>query len=295
MAKEIKSTNIEPTEITPTDIKPTEIKPTDIKPTEIKPTEIKPTEISQGKQSTSATNRSSAVQKPFNGKLAATYLALSLVAGVITLTLGLLFGLSFSLIPVIIGTIGMIGLFFTELKKLKITQEQLDEWNNEILKKHPNFNKSNLMKIEDVEKGLNRMSFWTHTLKHPVLKIATWLTLCFSVASLGMGIVIPLAAGGGIGSAGGGSCVGTYVQAQPHETRNNIAQVGRNAWKFDSNGNAYYAAYYNGSSSVWDSQFGKYKKSGSKVTISGIPGAYFTIKDGGKKLVDSDGGYWIKV
>ena len=298
---EIKPTNIEPTDIKPTDIKPTDIKPTDIKPTDIKPTDIKPTDISSSKieptniQPTDiSTNKNTkGTPKAFNGKLVATYLVLALACGLTTLIIGVMFGLSWNLLPVILGTILSLVMFFTELKKLKITQENLDEWNNEILKKHLNFNKSNLVKIEDVEKGLNRMSYWTHTIKYPVFKIAAWLTLAFSVASLGVGIVLPLTTGGGF--SGGGNVVGTYVQAQPHETRNNIAQVGRTAWRFDSNGNAYFTGYYSGNNSAWDSSFGKYKKSGSRVTITGIPGAYFTIKDGGKKLVDSDGGYWIKV
>jgi len=292
----IKPTKIEPTDISPTEVKPTKIEPTDINPTDIKPTEIKPTDIGSP-QNQNAPKKGQVIKgqaRPFSSKMAATYLTIALAGGISTLVVGLLVGLSFGIVPIILATLGALFAFFAEMKKLKITQEQLDEWNNEILKKHPNFNKNQLMKLEDTEKSLNKVSFWTHTLKNPLLKISTWLTLTFSVASLGLGVILPLATGGGIAGGGSGNVVGVYVQAAQHETKNNISQVGRTAWKFDSNGNAFFTGYYNGSSSSWQS-YGKYTKSGSRVTISGIGGAYFNIKNSGKALSGSDGSYWIKV
>ena len=288
---EIKPTEIKPTEIKPTEIRPTEIKPTDIKPTEIKPTEIKPIDISSNKTAASAAKKAEKAAKPFSGKTAATYLAIALIGGVSTLILGLLVGLSFSLIPIILGTLGGLVAFFTEMKKLKITQEQLDEWNNEILKKHPNFNKNNLMKIEDVKKGLNRVSFWTHTLKNPLLKVGTWLALTLSVVSLGTGVILPIATGGG--AVGSSNVVGTYLPSYYNSSSSGdigIAVV--TAFKFESNGTARKGSYDLETRKYTWHDTGTYTKSGSTLKTTW---GTFTIKNGGKSLTEHDGSFWTKV
>ena len=305
----IEPTNIEPTEITPTDIKPTEITPTEINPTEIKPTEITPTEINPTeinpteitptdikptdvfeKSATYSNSAKTQVNsaKVFSNKNAIIYLSCGLVGGLAVLFFGLNFGLTLYMLPLIFATAVSIFRFFGELKKLEITQEALDEWNNQILAKHPNFPQSNLMTMADSNKLTNKLSFWTHTLAKPIYKVLAWCAVVGAVASLGVGIIVPLTTGG-IG--GGGDVVGVYVQASQHEAQNGVAQVGKTAFKFDSNGNVYFSGYYEGSKTVWQ-KYGTYTKSGSKVTIQS---GYFTIQNGGKTLYSNDGQYWTKV
>ena len=141
---EIEPTKIEPTEIKPTEIKPTEIKPTEIKPTEIRPTDIRPTEIKPTDVMNSQiepTNINKVGRKAkadlnvFSSKRLVAQLCVALFGAVSFFALVLSLGWSWYFLVTILATVGSLLGVFNELKKFPITQEDLDKWNEEILKK----------------------------------------------------------------------------------------------------------------------------------------------------------------
>ena len=176
-------------------------------------------------------------------------------------------------------------MFFNELKKMSITQEDLDAWNNQILAKHPNFNKDMLMKLEDTKKLTNRFSYWTHTFKVSYTKVLACILMPLAVLSIGAGIALPVM-GVGVSS----KIEGTYIADTKDTSSYSVVQV--TAYKFNSD-NTYQLGFYDKETKkyTWKSS-GKYAQSGSKVSVSA---GYFIIKNGGNKLQDSEGRYWIRV
>ena len=265
MSKKIEPTNIEPTEIEPTKIEPTEIKPTEIKP--LNPQKPKP-KFSQGN--------------------AVTFFVLACIGAFATLFIGLTTGLTYYLWLDVVATAFAFIMFFRELKKMEITQEDLDKWNKQILTKHPSFNTNNLMKLEDTNKFLNKFSYWTHTFKFSFAKILACVMLPVAVLSVGAGIIVPAVNGGSI--MGGDVAGYTYISDVKSSGNSEVVVV--TAYKFENN-NTYKLGYYDKETRkyTWTGTY-NYTKSGSKVTVQN---GYFTIKNGGKSLVDSTGGHWIRV
>ena len=288
---DIEPTDIEPTRIEPTDIKPTEIKPTAIKPTKIdhletpniEPTRIDPTDIDKPLKTNSAPN--TAVYKKGT---AITWFCIAVFASIASLITGLINGISIYWGFELFFAVASFVFFFGELKKMQITQEDLDEWNKQILDKHPNINKKYLMKLEDSKDLTNRFSYWTHTFKMPFTKVIACILLPVAILSAVAGVIVPVTGvGGGIG---GGSVVGTYISDL--QDTGNIKVVSVTAYKFNSD-NTYQKGQYDLETKqiTWKDS-GTYTKSGSKVTIEY---GYFIVKNGGKKLQDGSGGYWIRI
>lgn len=199
------------------------------------------------------------------------------------LILGLTLGLGFWALPYAFVLITSLVLFCIELKKMPITQEDLDEWNNQILAKHPNFNQDMLMKLEDVKKITNRFSYWTHTFKISATKVLACIALPLAFCAVGVGVVAPIASGrvGGTGT----DIVGIYISNSPNA-------VVVTAYNFRSDDTYQLGSYDRETKKyTWHSS-GKYTKSGSTITIKA---GTFTIKNGGKQLQDNYGNYWIKV
>lgn len=283
---EIESTKIEPTEVKPTEIEPTKVEPTEIEPTKVEPTKIEPTKIEPTKIEPTDIKPSEIkplkpLEPKFSSRNTAVLLAIATVAGIWTFIMGL--GYFYTNLFMFIFFVALTGIVlftvFADLKKMKVTQADLDAWNNQILANHPNFNQNQLMKLEDLNKNVfNRFSYWTHTFKKGVLKILAWVALCFSVIGAGAGVVSHIATGGSAGA----NVVGTYVYEC--NSGGNMACASSTAYKFNKDG-TYVRGYYDyeDKSYHWESSKHTYKKSGSKVSVQG---GSFTIKNGGKTLVD---------
>ena len=276
----IEPTNIEPTKIDPTTIEPTKIEPTNIEPTKIEPTNIEPTKIEPTKiepTDVTGSRRARKFKDPskYSKVAAISFFAIAAFGALATLLVGLNTGIDFNLFLCLISTLGALLLFFLELKKMNITQADLDAWNEQILAKHPNFNKDNLMKLSDLNKALNRFSYWTHTFKFGFAKVLACIALPAIVLTAGAGVVLP-ATGGGVGSD---ITKGTYLVDTSDGP--GYKMVSTTAYKFNKDGTFQDGRYdYETKKVTWIGN-GTYTKSGSSVSFKG---GTCTIKNGGKVL-----------
>lgn len=237
-------TSRKPNDINPTEINPTEIKPTEIKPTDIQPTEIKPANISAS---------------PIKPKLIIPVVLTALSA----LSLFIVYlsqGLSFILIVPAHYLVIFLIVDAVVLKKINLTQSEIDVWYDELRKKHPDLKTPD---IKEFDNTMSKFSYWASKLpkgKSAVASVSLLVTILSIVA-----LPITYIASDVLGF-GGGDVEGVYIQSTGIDTPDGVEQVGLTAYKFEDDGTCYYTAYYDGSATNW--QAGTWTKSGSSVTVS---------------------------
>ena len=171
-------------------------------------------------------------------------------------------------------------LFFTEINKVTATDEELEEWKNQILEKHPNF--TNFAKQEDMKKLGNKFSFWLHTLRHSFAKITTAIVLPVALVGFVASAAIPFF--GIFSDLDTGFSYGVYLS----DCSSCVVVTAYN-FKSDKTYQMGMCDKEAGYAYTWK-QSGNYSISGSTITI---PAGSFTIVSS-TKLKDSTGGYWVK-
>jgi hypothetical protein len=107
----------------------------------------------------------------------------------------------------------------------------------------------------------NGIDYKTHK---PGKKFVAIFAPALAIAAIGMVMfAYPVVLNGGFGGAP--TPEGIYMQINS-ESGDGWSQVGLTAYKFDSNGTAYYTDYYDGGSTNWRS--GTWTQSGSNITVT---------------------------
>ena len=184
------------------------------------------------------------------------------------------------LIPLAIALVFWI-LFLTQINKITATDEELEEWKNQIQTKHPN--SQNYVKQEDMKKFSNKLSFWLHTLRFSFAKVTTAIVLPIALVGFVASIAIPFV--GIFSDEGAGRfSYGVYIS-----DCNSCVVVTAYNFKSDKTYQMGMCDKEAGYSYTWK-QSGNYTLSGSTLTI---PAGSFTVISN-TKLKDSSGGYWVK-
>ena len=183
------------------------------------------------------------------------------------------------LIPLFIALIFWI-LFLTEISRITATDEELEEWKNQIQAKHPNA--QNYMKQDDLIKFSNKLSFWLHTLRYSFAKVTTAIVLPVALIAFVASVTIPFI--GMFSDAGTGFSYGIYI----NECSECVVVTAYN-FKSDKTYQMGACDKEEGYTYTW-TKSGTYTLSGSTITI---PAGTFTIISS-TKLKDSSGGYWVK-
>ena len=170
-------------------------------------------------------------------------------------------------------------LFFGEITKIKASDEELEQWKNQILDKHPNA--TNYVTQEDMKKFTTKISFWLHTLRNGIAKISAAVALPVALVGFVAAIAIPFV---GIFSEGGGFSYGIYIS-----DCGSCAVATAYNFKSDKTYQMGMCDKGAGYSYTW-TKSGTYTLNGSKITISA--GTFTAIS--ATKLKDNTGGYWVK-
>ncbi|MDD3831992.1 MAG: hypothetical protein PHW00_05005 [Clostridia bacterium] len=184
LAETLKTANLKPTEIKATDVNPTEIKATDIKPTDIKATkieatDIKPTEIKQGTFSSS----NSLFQTL---KWLKIYLWAGIFCGIGAGIIGIVSGIGYSFYVALGMTAFAIVLFFLNLRKIEIPNEEISIWNNE-LKVKPNTTQITEASSKNIS---TKFKYWIKSTKKSATKIVAVIAIACSFGLLLTGTII---------------------------------------------------------------------------------------------------------